>query len=100
MQMRVDHHPHIDRRESVNGEGIGDAPVDDTVLAKHRIRSPAAGVDEHDSEFLVQDHEPVHRPWGALDVEVSEVEALDLHAHRTVVAQTGSRPHSRMRLNG
>ena len=93
VQMRVDHHRHIDRREVVGGQRVATV-----LLTTPNSRSTSSGPPQPVStrmvpSWLMQDHVAMDGPLIALDVEMAEIEAFDLH-------QTGRRPHNRIRLKG
>ena len=95
MQMGVDDHRHVDRREVVSGEGVRDGAVDDAELAEDLVGAAASGVDEDGAELLVEDDVSRAPATGfAAHVQMPEVEAFDLHR------QPARRPHRRIRLNG
>ena len=93
VEMRVDDHRHVDGRETVIGERVGDGAVHHLEVPEHLVWSTAPRVDEHHAELVVEDDVAVHRPLLLRDEKVPEVEALDLH-------QSAVRPQSRIRLNG
>ena len=102
MQMGVDDHGHVDWRKSVLGQRVGNRAIHDLVRAEQLIRTTTAGVDEDDAERVMKDHVTVYRPLMCGDDEMAKVETLDLHVLLLgdAIAQSGRRPHIRIRLNG
>ena len=87
VQMRIDHHRHVDRCEIVSRESVGDRAVHNAVLAEDFVGTATPGVDEDGSEPLMQDHVAVNGPLRAHHVQVPEIEAFDLHQFREATPQ-------------